>query len=240
MSPYILIVDDDPDFSAMLQDFLTTYSYKTSVVGSGGDMRQLMSTVEVDLILLDLGLPEENGLELLKELRSEHDIPIIVVTGKGDEIDRIVGLELGADDYIAKPFSLRELLARVRSVWRRSQASRGPKVRESAGTREVAKFEGWTLNLDSRRLNSVDHEPAQLTTAEFNLLESLVLNPNRVLSRDRLLDLVYGSNYHAADRIIDTLVMRLRRKIEKDSAAPELITTVRGVGYIFSSDVNWV
>jgi two-component system, OmpR family, response regulator len=240
MSPYILIVDDDPDFSAMLRDFVTTYGYETTVVGSGSDMRRVMSTTKVDLILLDLGLPEENGLELLKELRSEHGIPIIVVTGKGDEIDRIIGLELGADDYIAKPFSLRELLARIRSVWRRSQGASISTVPESVTGREVAKFDGWTLNLGSRRLSSDDNETTQLTTAEFNLLKSLVSNPNEVLSRDRLLDLVYGSDYHAADRIIDTLVMRLRRKIEKDSAAPELITTVRGVGYIFSIDVDWL
>jgi len=239
MSNHILIVDDDPDIGATLQEYLASNGYETSVAEGGHAMRQRMSETEVDLILLDLGLPDENGLELLKKLRNDSDIPVIVVTGRGDEVDRIVGLEIGADDYIPKPFSPRELLARVRTVLRRSQPAQGTANVSKGKSSEIAQFEDWTLNLGSRLLSSSNREPTQLTTAEFNLLESFLSNPNRVLSRDHLLDLVYGADYYAADRIIDTLVMRLRRKIEKNRDTPALITTVRNAGYMFSGEVNW-
>lgn len=240
MRTHILIVEDEPDMGAMLGEYLTANGYATRAAENGQAMRRVLSETDIDLILLDLGLPEENGLELLKELRIDSDIPVIVVTGKGDEVDRVVGLEIGADDYIPKPFSPRELLARVRTVLRRSQRLPAPPQKENGGVCEVAQFGDWTLDLGSRNLSSDNRGQTYLTTAEFNLLSSFLASPNRVLSRDQLLDLVYGQNYYSADRSIDTLVMRLRRKIEKNRGAPDFITTVRNVGYMFSGKVNWI
>lgn len=239
MSERILIVEDDPDLGAMLQEYLGANGYTTRVVDGGQAMRGALSDTDTDLVLLDLGLPDENGLELLREIRSESAMPVIVVTGKGDEVDRIVGLEVGADDYLPKPFSPRELLARIRTVLRRSQRPAAQSHEKNGKKRDVAHFGEWTLNLGSRLLSSSGVDRTRLTSAEFNLLESFLTNPNRVLSRDRLLDLVYGQDYYSADRSIDTLVMRLRRKIEKDRSAPAFITTVRNAGYMFSADVNW-
>lgn len=239
MLPQVLIVEDDPDIGAMMHDYLAANGYATLVAEEGQAMRRILSETDIDLVLLDLGLPDENGLELLRELRSESDIPIIVVSGKDSEVDRVVGLEIGADDYISKPFYPRELLARVRTVLRRSQRPPAPSQKKDGKTGDIAHFGDWTLNLGSRHLSSTSRGQRQLTTAEFNLLTSFLANPNRVLSRDRLLDLVYGQDYYSADRSIDTLVMRLRRKIEKSRGTPGFITTVRSAGYMFSSKVNW-
>lgn len=238
MQTHILVVEDDVDMGATLHEYLTANGYLIHRAEGGAAMRQVLSESDIDLILLDLGLPDENGLELLRDLRSESDIPIIVVTGKGEEIDRVVGLEIGADDYIPKPFSPRELLARIRTVLRRSQRSRASSSAGNDTPSEVFRFGDWTLDLGSRVLNSANSGQTHLTTAEFNLLSSFLANPRRVLTRDRLLDLVYGQDYYSADRSIDTLIMRLRRKIEKSRNTPTFITTVRNAGYMFSGEVT--
>jgi DNA-binding response OmpR family regulator len=192
-------------------------------------------------VTLDLNLGGEDGLELARQIRAKNDVPIIMISGKGDTIDRVVGLELGADDYISKPFHLREVLARVRAVLRRYEtgaASSGAAAETAASGR--FRFEHWTLDTARRDLFSRDGAPQGLTTAEFNLLEILVSRPGRVLSRDNIMDLLKGADWSPVDRTIDNLVARLRRKVEPDPDAPRLIKTVRGVGYVFTPEVSRV
>jgi two-component system phosphate regulon response regulator OmpR len=211
--------------------------YRVSEAQDGKSVFSVLDTGKVDLITLDLTLALEDGLDIARRVRSLAPVPIIMITGKGDTIDRIVGLELGADDYISKPFHLREVLARVRSVLRRSQ-ERGLSGDQQSQRNKVLHFANWILDCDKRELRSTTGNLCQLTTAEFELLAILVQRPNRVLSRDTLLDLLKGQDWAAYDRIIDTQVARLRKKIEVNPEAPELIKTVRGVGYSFTADVT--
>jgi len=185
------------------------------------------------LVILDLMLPGEDGLSLTRYLRAHSDVAIIILTGKGETVDRVVGLELGADDYLAKPFDLRELLARVRSVLRRAGAGHNQR---SEGN--VARFAGWQLDFSTRRLLSPKNVDTPLTTGEFDLLAVFVTHPNRVLSRDELLDLTRGRNAGPFDRAIDVQVGRLRQKIEPDAQHPTLIKTVRAAGYLFTPAVK--
>ena len=198
-------------------------------------MRRILGETEIDLLLLDLGLPGEDGLALMRSLRETSSIPVIVVTGRGEPVDRILGLEIGADDYVTKPFDVRELGARVRSVLRRS-IERTAKP-GSGTTPHVVRFAGWTLDLDARRLESPQKNVVELTTGEFDLLAVLVKAPGRVHSRDELLAVTRNREAGPFDRTIDVQIGRLRRKIEADPQHPELIKSIRGAGYLFTAKV---
>lgn len=229
----------------MVRRYLTEEGLKVSEAGDGATMRKALESEAIDLVLLDLVMPGEDGLSLAREIRRNSEVPIIMVTGKGDLIDRVVGLEAGADDYIAKPFHLREILARIRTVSRRAQSRAAPPataVAEPApaaeAPTEALTFEGWTLDVLRRDLRSPDGAQVPLTAAEFELLRVFLHHPNRVLSRDQLMDLAKGRDWAAYDRTIDTQVMRLRKKIEADPANPGLVKTVRGAGYLFAAAVR--
>jgi len=211
--------------------------YRVSEAQDGKSVFSVLEAGQVDLITLDLTLASDDGLDVARKIRAVATVPIIMITGKGDTIDRIVGLEIGADDYISKPFHVREVLARVRSVLRRSQEGSLSRLQQSQQAK-VFRFANWVLDYDKRELRSTAGTLSPLTTAEFDLLAILVQRPNRVLSRDTLLDLLKGQEWAAYDRIIDTQVARLRKKIESNPEAPELIKTVRGVGYSFTADVT--
>ena len=233
-TPHILVVDDNQEMRDLVSRLLKKDGYRVSTAPDGRAMKKILADSRINLILLDLMLPGEDGLTLCRELRTSSDIPIIMVTAKGDEIDRVLGLEMGADDYLAKPFSSRELLARAKAVMRRSQT-----IAAAGEVEHVAKykFAGWTLNAAKRELESDDGVMVPLSTGEYDLLIALVERPQRVLSRDQLLDLSRGRSSVAFDRSIDTQVSRIRRKIELDPKKPELIKTVWGGGYIFTPDV---
>jgi two-component system OmpR family response regulator len=241
---HILIVDDEKGIRGLLRRFLVEEGFAVTEAGDAAAARAALDAGPVDLILLDLMLPGEDGLSLARQIRQRPapvaDVPIIMLTGKGDLIDRVVGLETGADDYIAKPFHLREVLARIRTVFRRTTPHPAAAAADplAASDGEVLVFAGWRLDLLRRDLRRADGTPEPLTTAEFELLRAFAQHPNRVLSRDQLLDLVKGPGWAAFDRAIDTQVVRLRRRIEVDPAQPDLIKTVRGAGYIFAATVS--
>jgi DNA-binding response OmpR family regulator len=234
---HILVVDDDPKVRLLLRRCLEPEGYRVSEAHDGKSVFSILTADHVDLITLDLTLASEDGLDIARSIRSVAAVPIIMITGKGDTIDRIVGLELGADDYISKPFHVREVLARVRSVLRRSEEGSLSRAAQSRSSK-VFRFANWVLDCGKRELRSTAGALSHLTTAEFELLAILVQRPNRVLTRDTLLDLLKGQDWAAYDRIIDTQVARLRKKIEVNPEAPELIKTIRGVGYSFTADVT--
>lgn len=243
-SAHILVVDDDPKVRLLLRRCFEGEGYAVSEASCAGEVDERMASgPALDLITLDLTLPDGDGLSIARTIRSRSAVPIIMVTGKGDMIDRIVGLELGADDYIAKPFHVREVLARVRAVLRRAEGVRqgtaavaaAPAV-EPAG--EVFEFDGLVLDIPRRELVSRAGESVSLTTSEFGLLEVFLRRSRRVLSRDQIMDLLRGHDWSPLDRSIDNLVARLRKKIEVDPDEPRLIKTVRGVGYSFTCEVQ--
>ncbi len=208
--------------------------YETRTATTGAEMREKLATARPDLVLLDLMLPDEDGFSLARELRATSDVAVVILTGKADTVDKVVGLELGADDYVTKPFDERELLARVRSVLRRASAGRAVTT-DADGT--VARFAGWTLDLGSYELTSPARGTVSLTSHEFQLLAAFARHPKRVLTRDAIMDLVAGRNWSPEDRSVDVLVGKLRKKIEEDPQIPRLIETVRGVGYKLSARV---
>lgn len=228
----ILIVEDDSDIREMVSEYLLEAGFGVTCVGNAAAMHGFVADHEVELVILDLKLPDDNGLNLVHALREKTGAAIIILTGSGEVIDRVVGLEMGADDYVTKPFELRELLARVRSVLRRMGDEK------PVGKIDRVAFSGWTLDLGARVLMSPGNEEVPLTTSDFNLLSAFVGSPNQVLTRDRLLDVVYGRKAGPFDRSIDVQVGRLRRKIEPDSKSPQMIKTVRGAGYIFVAPVE--
>ena len=233
----ILVVDDDPTVRTLLRRLFEGEGWKVGEAATREEVRSQLATTRFDLVTLDLVLGGDDGLAVARELRQDSRIPIVMVSGKGDTIDRVVGLEIGADDYIAKPFHVREVLARVRAVLRRSEeASTAPAMAQSIG--EAYTFGGgYIVDIAKRELRDRDGIHIQLTTAEFGLLEVFVRNVNRVLSRDRIMDLTKGHEWSPYDRTIDNHVARLRRKIEADPDNPLLIKTVRGVGYSFTADL---
>jgi DNA-binding response OmpR family regulator len=233
---HILVVDDQQEICDVVKDYLTGEGYLVSTAHDGSAMRRTLSQSHIDLVILDLMLPGEDGLSLARELRSESGIGIIILTGRGETVDRIIGLEMGADDYLPKPFHLRELLARVKSVLRRVQSR--TEEAPQAGRSQV-RFASWSLDLSSRELLSPSGEEVRLTTGEFDLLAAFVNNASQVLSRDRLLDLARNREAGPFDRTIDVQVGRLRRKLEDDPQNPTMIKTVRGSGYIFTPTVEW-
>jgi DNA-binding response OmpR family regulator len=233
----ILVVDDEPQVGTLLRNFFEKEGYAVSTAASGAELRSCLEKEPVSLVTLDLNLGGDDGLALAREIRARHDVPIIMITAKDGEIDRVVGLELGADDYIVKPFNLREVLARVRAVLRRYEPLAEPQV-GGKGQHERLRFGNWVLDVTSRELKTASGSPVELTTAEFNLLEILLRRPSRVLSRNAIMDLLKGHDWSPLDRSIDTLVGRLRKKIEPDCDTPSLVKTVRGVGYVFTADVE--
>ena len=237
----ILVVDDDARLRELLNRYLSEQGYSVRAAVDGNDMNRWLARERYDLMVLDLMMPGEDGLSICRRLRGLGDkMPIIMLTAKGDDVDRIVGLEVGADDYLAKPFELRELLARVRAVLRRSRIvapvdASGEKCLDE----RIARFVGLVLNLTRRRLESDAGEAIDVTGAEFNLLAAFVERANRVLSRDAIADLTRRDDWDAFDRSIDTLVSRLRRKLSPYTDATRLIQTVRSEGYVLAANVAW-
>lgn len=235
-SPHILIVDDHREIRDLVGRALTKEGFRVTAVGDGKAMRHALADARIDLILLDLMLPGEDGLSLCRWIRTDSDVPIIMLTAKGEEVDRVIGLEMGADDYLPKPFGSRELIARIRAVLRRS--SHPPAASEPPPESHCYNFDCWVLNTETRELLREDGVTVPLSTGEYELLVALVERPQRVLSRDQLLDLARGRAAAAFDRSIDTQVSRLRKKLERDPADPRLIKTIWGGGYMFAASVT--
>ncbi len=233
----LLVVDDDVRIRTMMSRYFEGEGFQVGLAESGAQMRQHMAAHPVDLILLDLGLPDADGLDLAREVRVRSEAGLIIVTGRSDDLDRIVGLEIGADDYISKPFNLREVLARVKSVLRRLQPAGSSRQTEKTGHEPVLTFDGWVLDQERRQLVSPEGHDVPLTTGEFEILSAFVQHAGRVLTRDYLMDQTRGRTWEAFDRTIDAQVSRLRRKIEGDPKNPKLVKSVRGVGYMFTAKV---
>jgi two-component system, OmpR family, response regulator len=231
---HILVVDDDREIRSLLRDYLETNGFRATAVGDGEETRRTLERAKVDLIVLDLMLPHENGLAICRKLRASSDVPIIMLTALGEEVDRVVGLEVGADDYLAKPFSPRELLGRIRAVLRRTQAA--PRLADPKGVRAYA-FAGWTLDTTARTLASPAGESVALGGAEFRLLAILLANAPRLLTRAQLMELMRGRDLDPFDRSIDVRVSRLRQTLREDARSPQIIKTVYGEGYVIGVPV---
>src|SRR5580658_5559784 len=236
IQPHVLVVDDDPQIRNLLQDYLTQNELRVSVASTGKEMSAALGEHAIDLVVLDLRLAGEDGMTLARKLREESAIPVIMLTGVHDEADRVMGLELGADDFLTKPFSPRELLARIRTVLRRTKGAALTQARER--NVRAYRFAEFELNLRTRRLKQRDGRGVDLTNGEFNLLAALLAAPQRVLTRDQLLEASHVYDNEVYDRSIDVQVARLRRKIEADATQPQFIKTERGIGYSFSSPVE--
>ena len=232
--PHILVVDDDREIRDLLARFLEKQRFRVTAVRDAREARRAWTTGHFQLVVLDLMLPGEGGLELARWMRSQGDVPIVMLTAMGEETDRIIGLELGADDYVPKPFNPRELLARMRAVLRRTADRTGRRADDAAAMR----FAGWTLEPARRRLLNPEGVEVPLTGGEYDLLLALVERANRVLTRDMLLDLLRGRQAGPFDRAIDVAISRLRRKLEDDGRQAQLIKTVRGGGYVLAADVQ--
>jgi two-component system OmpR family response regulator len=238
VQPHILVVDDDREIRDLLAKFLEKQSFRVTTARDAREARKLWPLGRYHLVVLDLMMPGESGLDFARFLRSQSEVPIVMLTAMGEETDRIVGLELGADDYISKPFNPRELLARMRAVLRRAAGdSAAPTAEEDAPAR-VIRFSGWQLETSRRRLLNPQGVEVPLTGGEYELLMALVERPNRVLTRDMLMDLLRGRQAGPFDRAIDVAVSRLRRKLEDDGRNPQLIKTVRGGGYVLATTVE--
>ena len=235
-SPHILVVDDHREIRDLVSRALTKDGFRVSTAADGRAMRKALADSRIDLILLDLMLPGEDGLSLCRAVRADSNIPIIMLTAKGEEVDRVIGLEMGADDYLPKPFGSRELIARIRAVLRRS----GDKEPAASADQRPKRyrFDRWQLDTGARELLGDDGVAVPLSTGEYDLLIVLVERPQRVLNRDQLLDLARGRAANALDRSIDTQVSRLRKKLERDPNDPKLIKTVWGGGYMFTPEVT--
>jgi two-component system, OmpR family, response regulator len=231
---HILVVDDDAEIRSLLSEYLEKHEYRVSTAANGQQMRNATAAALPDLVVLDLMLPGEDGLELCRELRSRSSVPIIMLTARGEETDRVVGLELGADDYMAKPFSPRELVARIKSVLRRARSLPENLKPEPV---ESFRFAGWTLDLATRDLLSPDGVVVALSGTEFRLLRVFLEHPHRVLTRDQLVDLMLSRDAGPFDRAVDVQVSRLRHRLGDDAREPTLLKTVRGHGYVLAADV---
>jgi len=234
-NPHILVVDDNAEIRELLERFLSDHGYRVSSAVDGKQMKRVLADAAIDLLILDLMLPGEDGLTLCRNLRANSNLPVIMLTAMGEDTDRIVGLEMGADDYLAKPFNPRELLARIKAVLRRSNSLPEHHPEELA---DEIRFNDWRLSLDRHELFDPEGILVSLSTAEFTLLSAFATHPGRVLSREQLLDLARGRESRLFDRAIDTLVSRLRRKLNDDPKQPEIIKTVRGDGYLFAAKVE--
>ncbi|MEX0853298.1 MAG: response regulator [Bauldia sp.] len=235
-APHILIVDDHREIRDLVSRALAKEGFRVSTAGDGRVMRKVLADSRIDLIVLDLMLPGEDGLALCRALRAESNIPIIMLTAKGDEVDRVIGLEMGADDYLPKPFGSRELISRIRAVLRRSRMPIGTAGDQRRPRRY--RFDRWTLDAETRGLLRDDGVVVPLSTGEYDLLLAFVERPQRTLNRDQLLDLGRRRAANAFDRSVDTQVSRLRKKIERDPGDPKIIKTVWGGGYVFAPTVT--
>ena len=235
---HILVTDDDPQIRALLEEYLVENGLRVSVASTGEQMSKIMNGEAIDLLVLDLRLAGDDGMAIARSLRETSSIPIVMLTGVHDEADRVMGLELGADDYLTKPFSPRELLARIRTVLRRTRSGPSGATRQ----REIRayRFAEFELNLRTRRLRREQGGNIVLTNGEFNLLAALLAAPERILTRDQLLEASRVYDNEVYDRAVDIQVLRLRRKIERDPAQPQFILTERGAGYVFSAPVQIV
>ena len=232
---HLLVVDDDRDIRELLTNYLTRNGFRATAVADGRAMRAALAAHAFDLVVLDVMLPGEDGLTLCRELRARSNLPILMLTARGDDLDRIVGLEMGADDYLPKPFNPRELLARIKAVLRRARALPD---NLSAPSHSYARFDGWELNFDTRTLTDPAGVAVELSGAEFRLLKIFVERPHRVLNRDQLMDLLHGRDTEPFDRSIDVQVSRLRQRLGDDAREARLIKTVRGEGYVFTAPVS--
>lgn len=237
-APHVLAVDDDPSVRQLITNYLVDHHFRVTTVTSEREMRSVLARDPANLVVLDLRLGSEDGLQIARALREETKLPIIILTGMHEEADRVMGLELGADDYLTKPFSPRELLARIRALLRRAQMH--ATVADVVASVRAYRFDGWELNVRLRRLRSPDGETLALRSAEFNLLLAFLAAPQRVLSRERLLELSRLHNAEVYDRSVDVLVGRLRQKIEQHPRKPNVIVTARGAGYMFRPVVETV
>jgi len=238
VNPHVLALDDDAAIRELIADYLAQNDLRITTVADGQEFEAVMARETVDMVVLDVRLQGEDGMQIARKLREKSAIPILMLTGRAEEADRVMGLELGADDYLTKPFSPRELLARIRALLRRSKSQ--ATVADAIAAVRAYRFGGWELNIGLRKLKSPKGEMVELTNGEFRMLTAFLSAPQRVLSRDQLLDL---SRVHAAevyDRSIDIQILRLRRKIEPDPAKPKFIVTQRGAGYVFSAPVEIV
>jgi DNA-binding response OmpR family regulator len=235
---HILVVDDDPRIRQMLVRYFEQEGYRVSAAADGVAMRAQLSAAPVDVILLDVVMPGEDGLTLAREIRAKSNVGIIMLTGRDDVLDRVVGLEVGADDYIAKPFHLREVLARVKSLLRRRQPASDQPALSQERDDNIIRFDGWVLDTNRRQLLSPKGTEIVLTTGEFDLLAALARHPGRVFNREALMDLTRGRSWEAFDRTIDAQIARLRKKIETDPKSPAIVKSVRGVGYVFTAKVD--
>jgi two-component system, OmpR family, response regulator len=235
-APHILVVDDEADVRELVAEYLGKHDMRVTATGSGREMFEVFDRESIDLVLLDLKLPGEDGMQLARALRERATVPIVLLTGRNEEADRVMGLELAADDYVTKPFSPRELLARVRAVLRRYQVQ--ATLPERDHTRRAFRFAGWELNLRTRRLLAPDGSSVELSNGEFSLLNALCRAPQRVLSRDQLLSMSRLHEAEVYDRTIDVQIRRLRVKLEVNAAVPTLIITERGAGYQLACEVE--
>lgn len=230
-SIHVLAVDDDAQIRGLLCDCLADFGMATTQAANGADMHRALAEGAADIVVLDLMLPDGDGMDLCREIRAKSDIPIIILTARGEMADRIVGLELGADDYVVKPFEPRELVARIQTILRRTRAQ----LHARADTQEECRFANWRLNLIGRHLIAADNTVIPLSNAEFRLLNAFLAAPGRVLSREYLMDAARGKSTDAFDRSIDVQISRLRHKLREDIKEPKLIRTIRGEGYMLDT-----
>ncbi|MDF0545812.1 response regulator transcription factor [Sphingobium sp. H39-3-25] len=234
-APNVLIVEDDPALRTLVMRSLQQNGFVGRPAGSAPEMWNVLNDMPIDVVILDVMLPGTQGLDLCRQIRQQSDVPIIFVSAKGTEVDRVIGLELGADDYLAKPFDTRELIARIRAILRRGRMDR---QHEGAGRRE-ARFDGWTVDFPRREVRSPSGAAVDLTGAEFDLLTTLIDNPQRVIARERLIEMSRTRLGDSSDRSVDVLISRLRRKISQTGGTAPIVT-VRGIGYMFSAEVERV
>ena len=230
---HLIVVDDEPEIRSMLADYLSHAGFTVHAAEGGVALRAILAEQPADLVILDINMPGEDGLSLARFLRANTDVGIVMLTAAGEVVDRVVGLEIGADDYIAKPVDLRELLARIRAVLRRLRAAPPERAGAEPASATLVQIGACQLDLEAHRLYDAAGQEVPITSMEFDLLKAFVEHPNRVLSRDQLLDLAHNKDWEPFDRSIDIRIARLRRKIEADPSKPQVVKTVRGAGYIF-------
>ena len=236
-APHVLVIDDDAAIRELVGEYLAQHDFRVSAAATGTQLLDELRARVVDLVLLDLRLPGEDGMQLLRQLRAQSQLPVIILTGRAEEADRVMGLELGADDYLTKPFSPRELVARIRTVLRRAHAGHEA---HGAPVCRAYRIPGWELNLRTRKLRATDGREVGLSNGEFNLLAALLATANRVVSREHLIEMSRRYDNEVYDRAIDVQILRLRRKIEPNPAEPEIIVTERGAGYRIAVPVEAV
>ena len=237
-TPHVLVLDDDADIRGIVSEYLGENGLRVTAVANGNEFASHLARETIDLVIVDLRLPGESGMQIARKLREDSDIPIVMLTGLTEEADRVMGLELGADDYLTKPFSPRELLARIRALLRRAKAQASPA--DAINKVRAYRFGEWELNVPLRKLRNPQGAPVELTKGEFSLLTAFLSAPQRVLTRDQLLELSRLHNAEVYDRAVDLQILRLRRKIEADPAHPQYIRTERGAGYVFAAPVDIV